>query len=127
MYEELIKALKNCNYPACGYYCSQGCFMSQEGSTCELIPLLRKAADVIEELQKQRDEWESHAALAESFARGWIPVTERLPEKDTRVIVCASLPEGVHSDFIYEDGHWFVSTGVTHWMPFPEPPKEGEI
>ena len=124
MYEELIKALKNCNYPACGYYCSQGCFMSQEGSTCELIPLLRKAADVIEELQKQRDEWESHAALAESFARGWIPVTERLPEKDTRVIVCASLPEGVHSDFIYEDGHWFVSAGVTHWMPLPEPPKE---
>ena len=57
----------------------------------------------------------------------WIPVTERLPEKNTRVIVCASLPEGVHSDFIYEDGHWFVSTGVTHWMPFPEPPKEGEI
>lgn len=57
----------------------------------------------------------------------WIPVTERLPEKDTRVIVCASLPEGVHSDFIYEDGHWFVSTGVTHWIPFPEPPKEGEI
>ena len=54
----------------------------------------------------------------------WIPVTERLPEKDTRVIVCASLPEGVHSDFIYEDGHWFVSIGVTHWMPFPEPPKE---
>ena len=57
----------------------------------------------------------------------WIPVTERLPEKDTRVIVCASLPKGIHSDFIYEDGHWFVSTGVTHWMPFPEPPKEGEI
>ena len=57
----------------------------------------------------------------------WIPVTERLPEKDTRVIVCASFPEGIHSDFIYEDGHWFVSTGVTHWMPFPEPPKEGEI
>ena len=55
----------------------------------------------------------------------WIPVTERLPEKDTRVIVCASLPEGVHSDFIYEDGHWFVSTGVTHWMPLPEPPKDG--
>lgn len=54
----------------------------------------------------------------------WIPVTERLPEKDTRVIVCASLPEGIHSDFIYEDGHWFVSIGVTHWMPFPEPPKE---
>ena len=54
----------------------------------------------------------------------WIPVTERLPEKDTRVIVCASLPEGIHSDFIYEDGHWFVSTGVTHWMPFPEQPKE---
>lgn len=54
MYEELIKALKNCNYPNCGYYCSQGCVMSHDGSTCELIPLLRKAADVIEELQKPK-------------------------------------------------------------------------
>jgi len=54
MYEGLIKALKNCNYPNCGYYCSQGCVMSHDGSTCELIPLLRKAADVIEELQKPK-------------------------------------------------------------------------
>ena len=113
MHEDLIKRLRD-----------KSIFFGQIEIFDQMQELLLQAADAIEELQKQRDEWESHAALAESFARGWIPVTERLPEKDVRVIVCASLPEGVHSDFIYEDGHWFVSTGVTHWMPLPEPPKE---
>ena len=75
------------------------------------------AANVMEELANNSPK------LGNGFGE-WIPVTERLPGKDTRVIVCASLPEGVHSDFIYEDGHWFVSIGVTHWMPIPEPPKE---
>ena len=85
----------------------------------------------VEELQKNVAYWQAQLTksmcgetLAELEKPRWIPVTERLPEKDVRVIVCASLPEGVHSDFIYEDGHWFVSTGVTHWMPLPEPPKE---
>ena len=56
MYEELIKALKTCNYPGSGYYCSQGCVMSPNGTeTCELTPLLRKAAEVIEKQEKAWD------------------------------------------------------------------------
>jgi len=55
MYEELIKALKNCGYPGCGHYCSNGCVMSPDGTaTCGQTPLLRKAANVIEELSMAR-------------------------------------------------------------------------
>lgn len=56
MYEELIKALKNCGYPGCYHYCSNGCVMSPDGTaTCEQTPLLRKAANVIEELSAKYD------------------------------------------------------------------------
>ena len=72
MYDELVNLLRRCGKQKCKnceYEHVLGC----------VTKMNEKAADAIEELQKQRDEWESHAALAESFARGWIPVTERLP------------------------------------------------
>lgn len=60
----------------------------------------------------------------------WISVKERLPEDD---IVCI-LTDGV-SDAIGYRGKVFgwhlmwtdylEESKVTHWMPLPEPPKEG--
>lgn len=57
----------------------------------------------------------------------WIPVTERLPENNTRVVVCYNNPidgEKTVSSDVFWKGHWvrFGET-VTHWMPLPEPPK----
>ena len=52
-YGKLIDALKKCGYPGCGYYCGNGCVMAENGGTCEVTPLLRKAAAVMEELQKR--------------------------------------------------------------------------
>ena len=66
----------------------------------------------------------------------WIPVTERLPEEWTNVLVYS----GGNYDvlmyrpnrrstlcFMYQDecGHWTEkhSPSVTHWMPLPEAPK----
>lgn len=113
MYEELIKKLRNDAKAFTG-------FVNED---------LLKAADAIEELQKQRDEWESHAALAESFAQGWIPVTERLPEEYTWVLVTAKKHE-VAFDAFYDGTQWkdavLNSLIVTHWMPLPEPKKDGE-
>lgn len=53
----------------------------------------------------------------------WIPVTERLPEKREWVLVRSKLVK-MKTDFISNDGTWYTTPGVTHWMPLPEPPKE---
>ena len=63
----------------------------------------------------------------------WISVKDRLPEGllvPTSVIVCVEFPTGGR---LVAPTHYFrgsfagqVQSEVTHWMPFPEPPTEGE-
>lgn len=140
MYEELIKALKNCGYPGCGHYCSNGCVMSPDGTaTCGQTPLLRKAANVIEELSAKYEK-----ALRDLVKQveqpHWIPVTERLPNCNGCYLVWRPHFFGGEigmPSICYFDGTntWHDSYGVdftrilhsedvTHWMPLPEPPKE---
>ena len=67
----------------------------------------------------------------------WIPVTERLPEDRSDVLVVAYWHErwNVYMGWCApERAEWSVHDGigdrddvaVTHWMPLPEPPEEGE-
>ena len=56
----------------------------------------------------------------------WIPVTERLPEKqkDVLVVVNDSDDTYVDMDMLMRDGSWrfeHPNRVVTHWMPLPEP------
>ena len=116
MYEELVKELRS----------------TAEVNSLSLYKrgLMKQAVDAIEDLQKQRDEWESHATIAEIMATNpWIPVTERLPEDGEDVI----LTDGKNVSFGYSHNlfsgmEWYIPHGrvgkVTHWMPLPEPPKE---
>lgn len=72
----------------------------------------------------------------------WIPVTERMPS-ETRVIdgeeyikhvavIVRGVPFEVIAFYDEEYDCWFdddflpVAGEVTHWMPLPKPPKEGE-
>lgn len=72
----------------------------------------------------------------------WIPVEEKLPEKHGGVYLCLiKFPEAnmafphcltwyAYGDNGYVNGPHFSDEGldgmkVTHWMPLPEPPKEG--
>ena len=59
---------------------------------------------------------------------GWIPVTERLPDTEDRVLVCCKTKKGlqtINMAYLF-NGTWHGQgsmSGVTHWMHLPEPPK----
>ena len=64
----------------------------------------------------------------ETVDKEWIPVTERLPEKEGTYLTYTE-KERIHLDcFCIYPNHgtqfWIRGNGkVTHWMPLPEPPK----
>lgn len=62
-------------------------------------------------------------------ATRWIPVTEQLPETDEMMLVSCRSKKGVSSvnRAYYFNGSWHGSgsmSGVTAWMPLPEPYEE---
>lgn len=77
----------------------------------ELIPGFRKQIEELERNQK------------------WISVTERLPEKDVKVIALGN-HGGVYVATYYGGRYWHKLNArnhmcqPTHWMPLPEPPQE---
>lgn len=110
--------------------------------------LMKQSADAIEELLQIASHYEEECkgwwlAACEAKERAtklaiscnnsckWIPVEERLPERDTEVLVYAYN----HNIWVWEyhgnaweaeDGYYHELDVVTHWMPLPEPPKDGE-
>ena len=60
----------------------------------------------------------------------WIPVSERLPDENKRILVLLSSKISVVA--YIRQNVWYVAWNqaplnhVTHWMPLPEPPKEKE-
>lgn len=124
MYEELIHALREQAKP-----CEDsGCFQTAED--------MLKAADAIEQLEKDVErakEWasfweeESNEALkkfqvAVASKPRWIPVEERMPEKNTWVLAYCKY-KGHVVDYVDINGLWSYGN-VTHWLPLPVPPKE---
>ena len=84
----------------------------------------------------QRKQTEAEAerdALREK--QRWIPVTERFPERDVQVLgwykdnpFSQYRPEVVSwngNGWVFVYAHRYVNN-VTHWMPLPEAPEEGE-
>ena len=119
MYDDLVKQLRHCANATTCRHCPWR-------SECCLHDAQRKAADAIEELSKPK----------------WIPVTERLPNCNGCYLVWRPHFFGGEigmPSICYFDGTntWHDSYGVdftrilhsedvTHWMPLPEPPKDGE-
>ncbi len=67
----------------------------------------------------------------------WTPVTERLPDSDTEYVLCCGSKGGMFVGWTaiksYDESGkctGFQNSGkgrsFTHWMPLPEPPKDGE-
>lgn len=65
-------------------------------------------------------------AADELRKRRWISVKDRLPEHEDDYLVC--FDDGFIAITFYKKNGWELwadSGDVTHWMPLPEPPKEG--
>ena len=76
------------------------------------------------------------AGYADCLAdRNWISVTERLPELD-ELVMCYKRGKMFLGKYLgvmyspvvgaFKSNEKYYALGATHWMPLPEPPKEGE-
>lgn len=89
--------------------------------------------ELIRALQYDRGQYEKGYADGKTDAvQQWIPVSERLPESYVNVIVCRcdGVNRSVGVEYVTLCDDWSkdylsLATSVTHWMPMPEPPKEG--
>ena len=147
--KEIIRALRCCAEGEC-----KDCAMHEDKQRCQ-ENLLDKAADLIERLTAENAdlrkgiEWkdmvialaqkEQAKAEAERDAlrekQRWIPVTERLPERDVQVLgwykdnpFSQYRPEVVAwngNGWVFVYAHRYV-TNVTHWMPLPKAPEDGD-
>lgn len=72
------------------------------------------------------------SALREQEQWRWIPVTERLPEKNDQWVLCLCVSGAIEVlKFDYTMWNWdaqypgrcYMENYVTHWMPLPELPK----
>ena len=113
--EELAKTLRLCDSASC-----TGCALYGFYDCGSIIN--PQAADMLEKLAAEKD-----AKKPE-----WISVKDRLPEKKNEAYLC-SLDSCLFPGSQYisirafcGDGEWDANGTVTHWMPLPEPPKEGK-
>lgn len=111
---ELVKSLRLCDSASC-----TGCALYGFYDCGSIIN--PQAADMLEKL----------AAEKEAQKPEWISVKDRLPEKNSIVLVCMDNGQYkvVLTSYLSNNGEWVSydkNRKVTHWMPFPDPPKEDE-
>lgn len=101
--------------------------------SCDVDRVGLDGAELIERLAARCARYAEEIAVLQDQQR-WIPVTERLPEDRSDVLVVAYWHErwGVYMGWCApERAEWSVHIGigdrndvaVTYWMPLPEPPE----
>lgn len=89
-----------------------------------IMGILQDLQDELEPIQNIED---THQLLVDNN-NGWIPCSERLPEKNTNVITCFS--HGLVTEMRYEgngifqDIYEYSADVIRAWQPLPEPYRE---
>lgn len=144
--EEIKKGLecavdKKCIGKECSYFNEEyACIRMVQVDALALIQQLERdkawASENYDLIREENKRLEAHILckidvikLLEAQVPKWISVEERLPEKSGRYLVCTSKSSVYYTKFTrHEQGgrfHTDINTHITHWMPMPEPPKEG--
>ena len=83
---------------------------------------------------ERRDDLYVSKSISIERTQRWIPVSERLPEEETTVLICTDQGDiDTSRIFSYSDGEWewFASSWcygeIIAWMPLPEPYVESEV
>ena len=113
--KEIVQALRCCT----DHSCSAKCPAYQAGLDCR-EEMHKAVLNLVENLTAE------NASLREH--NRWIPVTEKTPEYDMPQLVLNADGDALIANYAY--GEWFDTWGqdveVTHWMPLPEGPEEGD-
>lgn len=116
--QELVQALRCCAKGLGHDDACEHCKVGEIQDRREYIEFA--AANVIERLTAE------NAALREK--KRWISVTEKTPEYDMPQLALNADGDALIANYAY--GEWFDTWGqdveVTHWMPLPEAPEEGD-
>ena len=134
--EDVLKILSEKNAPWNGYV---------KVKELPTEPVIEPSVYVtnIKKLVKDYDALEDQVNTLEGKLPKWIPVTERLPEerinpntRDFEYVLCVTIWGDVRpfkygtpigqKEAHFWNGAGYVDAYVTHWMPLPEPPKDGE-
>lgn len=127
------------NGQVASYWCGSNCKYDHK-YCCENLENCPAMEDILEKLAHYEDLEEAGMAIEalKEQERKWIPVSERLPEKDGYYFVTKRLIDGrIQTDIepFWTGADWwksefhFAGIGlweVLAWQPLPEPYKAGE-
>lgn len=138
--------IKQCLFYCKGGFCDRCPYAAAEDFSIEDCTgrLAADALAYINQLEGQLRDATKMTTSTEPVPK-WISVEDRLPERNTRVLVYAQEKEdGFEGKYVitiasytdnlfgYDISGWvepwqyfFASYEITHWMPLPEPPREG--
>ena len=99
-----------------------------DGVLPDKVFVFEKAAQGYVDKENTKKGNEALEAIPIVISRGWTPVTQALPKRSIRCLVCipnayAGEPIFITTWYDAGRGRWDeVGTGVTHWQPAPAAP-----
>ena len=135
-YEDLVERLRECIAEQNG---GKTLWCQAADAIDNLLYICKHQAAEIEELSKKRESACCGCKCEKIEQASWIPVSERLPEVGKKVLVfayghdvlTARMQKRTENEYpVFECNGTYLELAkqgrITHWMPLPEPPKDGE-